>query len=118
MAAHFHIADLNPSNERAQHALAVLLVEGFRELAPMAWPNLDAAREEVQDALAPGRINRVALGADGDVLGWIGGSPQYDGHVWEVHPLVVAPRVQQQGIGRALVNDLEARARERGALTL
>jgi aminoglycoside 6'-N-acetyltransferase I len=52
------------------------------------------------------------------VLGWVGGLVQYDGNVWELHPLAVRPDRQRQGIGRALVIDLEARVRERGGLTL
>ena len=52
------------------------------------------------------------------MLGWIGGIPGYDGKVWELHPLVVRSDVRRMGIGRALVSDLEARVRERGALTL
>ena len=35
-----------------------------------------------------------------------------------LHPLVVRQDRQRQGIGRALVADLEERVRERGALTL
>jgi aminoglycoside 6'-N-acetyltransferase I len=38
--------------------------------------------------------------------------------VWELHPLVVRHDLQRRGIGRALVTDLEARVRERGAITL
>jgi aminoglycoside 6'-N-acetyltransferase I len=113
-----HTADLDPSDKRTLQALAALLVAGFREIAPAAWPNLAAARAEVQAALASERINRVASGDDGGILGWIGASPQYAGRVWEVHPLVVAPRFQQQGIGRALVSDLEVQAAARGGLTL
>ena len=52
------------------------------------------------------------------VLGWIGGIRQYDGNVWELHPLVVKPSYQGQGIGRALVTDLEEQVRQRGGLTL
>jgi GNAT superfamily N-acetyltransferase len=82
------------------------------------WADLESARAEVRDAFQSDRLCRVAFGDDGSVQGWIGGIAQYDGHVWEVHPLVVAPALQGQGIGRALVADLEARAWERGGLTL
>lgn len=52
------------------------------------------------------------------VLGWIGGLPDYDGNVWELHPLVVHPDHQNQGIGRALVADFEQQVKERGALAV
>jgi aminoglycoside 6'-N-acetyltransferase I len=52
------------------------------------------------------------------VLGWVGAMPHYDGRAWELHPLVVRPDHQGQGIGSALVADLEARVRERGGITL
>jgi aminoglycoside 6'-N-acetyltransferase I len=38
--------------------------------------------------------------------------------VWELHPLAVRPDRQRQGIGRALVADLEAEVRWQGGLTL
>jgi aminoglycoside 6'-N-acetyltransferase I len=59
----------------------------------------------------------VAVDA-GELVGWIGALPQYDGLVWELHPLVVAPARQGQGIGRALAEDLEAAVGARGGLTL
>jgi aminoglycoside 6'-N-acetyltransferase I len=87
---------------------------------PEAWPTLDEARAEVAEfaAEAGARICRAALDADGRVLGWIGGLPEYDGLVWELHPLAVHPDFQRRGIGRALVLDFEERVRERGGLTI
>jgi len=112
------IVDLRPDDEAVIHQAALLLVDVFREHAPDAWPDLEAGLAEVRESLQPERISRVALDEDGTVLGWIGGMPGYHGRVWELHPLVVAPAHQRQGIGRALVTDLEALARERGGLTL
>ena len=60
----------------------------------------------------------MALDEEGRVLGWIGGRPEYDGNVWELHPLVVAPNQQGQGIGRALVQDLECEVTKRGGVTI
>jgi aminoglycoside 6'-N-acetyltransferase I len=52
------------------------------------------------------------------ILGWIGGIKQYEGNVWELHPLVVRAAYRGRGIGRSLVQDLENCARKRGGLTL
>ncbi|MCC7451926.1 MAG: GNAT family N-acetyltransferase [Anaerolineae bacterium] len=112
------IINLSPTDEPTIQQVAALLVDGFREHYPDAWPDLDSALAEVRESFAPDRVSRVALDDDGTVLGWIGGISQYDGNVWELHPLVVKPDRQRQGIGRALVADLEAQVRARGALTL
>lgn len=95
-----------------------MLVIGFRTHWPDAWPDMAAALDEVREALAPDKICRAAVDDDETVLGWIGGIPNYDGNVWELHPLVVRPDRQRQGIGRALVADLEAQVAGRSGLTL
>jgi len=108
------IIDLGRDDGRATQQCASLLVE---QLIP-GWPNLVSALEEVQACLAPGRIIRVAVDEGGLVLGWIGARPKYDGNAWELHPLVVRTEWQRQGIGRALVVDLEERVRQQGGITL
>lgn len=115
-----HIIDLLPGDEKAIQQVAALLVEGFKEHWPNAWPTIDAALDEVRASFGEERVSRVAVDQNGTVLGWIGGirSDGYDGHVWELHPLVVRPDRQREGVGRALVTDLEARVRERGCTTL
>ena len=114
----YAILDLATADEQTIRQAANLLVEGFRDNWPGAWPTEEEALEEVREALGEDRICRAALGEDGTVLGWIGGMPAYEGKVWELHPLVVRPDSRRKGIGRALVVDLEARVAERGALTL
>lgn len=114
----FSISDLAPEDEAAAGQAARLLIEGFRDDWPGAWPNEEEALQEVREALGRDRICRVARGEDGTVLGWVGGISGYEGKVWELHPLVVRSDIQRKGIGRALVSDLEARVTERGALTL
>lgn len=97
---------------------SAILVAGFAEHWTGSWANLEAARAEVRESVAPDRISRVALDEEGCVLGWVGGFPEYSGRVWQLHPLVVAPARQGQGIGRALVADFEAQVRARGGLTV
>ncbi len=112
------IIDLHPGYEQIIQQVAAMLVEAFKDHWPDAWPDLESALIEVKESLGEDRISRVAVDDNGAVLGWIGGISMYDGRVWELHPLVVSPAVQGQGIGRALVSDLEEQVAERGGLTL
>lgn len=113
-----YLTDLDPTNPAILQQAAALLVEGFREHWPEAWPTQEEAVQEVLDAAVPDKICRVALDTDGTVLGWIGGQPEYDGNVWELHPMVVHAEQRGRGIGRMLIADLEDRVRERGGLCI
>src|SRR5260370_7363114 len=112
------IVDLRSDDESAIRQVAALLVEGFATNWPGSWSAVESGLGEVRESFAAGRISRVAFDEDGTVLGWIGGISQYRGHVWELHPLVVRVSQQGQGIGRALVADLEERVKERGGVTI
>lgn len=112
------ITDLDVEDRNVITQVAQLLVDGFVHMHPHPWPTLATAVEEVEESLTPDRISLVAFNEDERPVGWIGGIRQYDGHVWELHPLVVAPRFQRQGIGRSLVKALEKRVLDHGGLTL
>lgn len=112
------IEDLRADDHEAIAQVAALLVTEFASDWPGSWPDRASAEDEVRDSFAEGRLSRVARSDDGRVLGWIGGIPEYDGHAWELHPLVVRGNAQGRGVGRTLVADLEARVRERGGLTI
>src|SRR5690348_1663956 len=106
-----------PANDNIYHQMAELLVTEF-SVHWDAWETVDEALEEIHMILEKGFI-RVALDdAGGKVLGWIGGLPEYDGNVWELHPLVIHTDYQKQGIGRALVADFERQVKLRGGLTI
>ena len=113
-----NIIPFPPNNENLIHQAAQLLMDAFRVHWPEAWPTVEGALEEIHEMLEPGRISRAAVDENGNLLGIIGGIPQYDGHVWELHPLAVQPSMQGQGIGRALVEDFEEQVRLRGGLTI
>ena len=112
------IISLTRDNEPILQQAAQLLMDAFREHWPEAWPTLEDSMKEIQEMLDDERICRAAIDDEGNLLGIIGGIPQYDGHVWELHPLAVQPNMQSQGIGRALVVDFEEQVRLRGGLTI
>ena len=105
-------------NEGLIQQTAQLLMDAFREHWPDAWPTFEGSMEEAREMLDKERIFRAAVDEEGNLLGMIGGIPQYDGHVWELHPLAVQPNMQGKGIGRALVEDFEEQVRLRGGLTI
>ena len=98
--------------------VANLLVEGFRDTGSTSWPDFDAGLTEVRESLQDDRISLVAVNDDMMVVGWVSGIQRYDGHVWELHGLVVKPAFRGQGIGRALVTALEEQVRELGGMTI
>jgi aminoglycoside 6'-N-acetyltransferase I len=111
------IVDLRPDDVGIVTQVAEIMVEAFVRSSEFV-KTLDAALAEVNASFAPGRLSRVALDEFGNVQGWAGGTEQYGGHVYELHQLAVKVGAQHQGIGRALVQDLEEQARERGAMTV
>lgn len=117
-AATRQIITLQAGGPAIQEQAARLLVEGFTQMAPEAWPTLADARKEVREALEPGKIALGMVDAEGVLLGWVGAMPEYDGHAWELHPLVVHPDYRRQQIGRELVLALEAQVRAKGAVTI
>lgn len=108
-----NIIDLRDAGEACLEQAAELLVD----LLPEGWETIDDGVEEVREALAPERVARAAIKGE-RLLGWVGGISHYGGNAWELHPLVVARDRQRQGIGRALVLDLEDRILERGGHTV
>jgi aminoglycoside 6'-N-acetyltransferase I len=113
-----HIVDVSALNRLARTHVAEVLLAGFNTHSPASWLDLTSAEREVESSLAPGGISRAAMGEYDEVLGWIAGKSSYDGCVWELHPLVVAPAHQGQGIGSALVRDLEEQVRQRNGITI
>ena len=107
------ITDLAVQSGVVLRQAAELLVEGFDH--PRGWSSLETATREVERVIRQGFA--FAALEDSLLLGWIGGLPQYDGRVWELHPLVVRPDRRLRGIGRSLVAAFEREARRRGALT-
>ena len=85
--------------------------------SPTAYKGPGEAEAEVANTISdPDRFGLAALEGDA-LIGWIGAVRGYS-HSLELHPLVVDPAFQGQGVGRALVDALEARARSEAYLAL
>ena len=112
------IVTLTEGNDRLIQQAAQLLVDAFREHWADAWPSLEDGLREVHEMLEAERICRAAIDNEGNLIGLIGGIPQYDGLVWELHPLAVQPDMQGKGIGKTLVEDFEEQVSSRGGLTI
>ncbi|MCL2640770.1 MAG: GNAT family N-acetyltransferase [Phycisphaerales bacterium] len=86
---------------------------------PLGWPTFDDAMREVKERLGGDADSAFIAAVDSDeVIGWCGILPEYDGRVYELHPLVVRRDRQRKGVGTALVNKITDIAREKGGLTL
>jgi aminoglycoside 6'-N-acetyltransferase I len=107
-----------PNDEKFIQQAAQLIVDAFREHWPNAWPTFEDGLEEANELFEDGKICRAAIDDRGNLLGIIGGIPQYGGKVWELHPLAVQPSMQGQGIGKALAQDFEEQVCLRGGLTI
>lgn len=82
-----------------------------------SYKALGEAEEEATSFLSdPERFALAAVEGE-TLLGWIGGVRGYS-HALELHPLVVDPARQRQGIGVVLVRALEAQAQAEGFLTV
>jgi aminoglycoside 6'-N-acetyltransferase I len=108
--------DLKAGDAGALESAAEILVAAFTHF-PDTWDTIEEARQELREALEPGKICLAARDEAGRLLGWIGGQHTYS-MVWELHPLAVHPDFQRQGVGAALVAALEERIQAAGGLTV
>ena len=111
------LASLDSSMDALGLQCAQILVDAFADSGTPEWRDLESAKREVMASVKPGRRARVLVDQE-TVLGWVGAIEQYMGHVWEVHPLAVAPAHQGKGYGRALLADIESQALAAGVGTL
>lgn len=111
------IRDLEFEDESIKVQVADMLYAGFSDMSPNSWPSIRAAREEVEESFGPERMSVVAVEGH-KALGWAGAIRQYNGHTWELHPLVVHKDHRDSGVGTMLVVEIESRVADSGALTL
>ena len=111
------IISLSKDHKDYVNQSAELLYSEFKENWPNAWPTLESATKEIVDCMCETKIFRIAVESN-QVIGFVGGQPQYDGNVWEVHPIAVRTGYKRKGIGKLLLKDLEAHAKNQKGVTL
>ena len=111
------IIDLSKDQRNYIEQGAEILSLAFAEHWTDAWADIADGIEELETMSSGKNFCRIAL-IEERVVGLIGGIPEYDGNVWELHPLAIHPDFQGQGIGRALVLDFERCVTEKGGLTI
>lgn len=112
------IVDLSVLDAGQRWDVAQLIVDAFAQDHPEAWPTIESALEELDMLEHDGMAALISFDNTGRPSGIVGALSMYDGNVWEVHPLAVRPDLTGQGIGRALMHALEARAADAGVWTL
>ena len=112
------IITLTKEDECLVQQAAQILMDAFREHWPEAWPTIKDAQQEILEMLDAERICRAVIDDQRKLLGIIGGIQQYDGHVWELHPLAIQPEMQGRGIGKMLAEDFEEQVSQQGGLTI
>jgi len=112
-----NIIDLTKDHTDYIRQGAEILSLAFAEHWTDAWAEIEDGIEELETMTSGENFCRIAL-IESRVVGLIGGIPEYDGNVWELHPLAIHPDFQGQGIGRALVEDFERIVADKGGLTI
>ena len=109
------IVDMKQLNETQLQQAAQILLDELSQ----GWETLTDAQEEISDLLAEdAEASLIAAMENDEVIGWCGILPEYDGKVFELHPLAVRRDYQRKGVGRKLMAHIEQLARERGGLTI
>ncbi|HEX2623324.1 MAG TPA: hypothetical protein VHL11_24355, partial [Phototrophicaceae bacterium] len=81
------IIDLAPAADDLKEQAARILHEEFNQKRyDFSWSTMEEARDEITMLSEEGHICRAALNEAGELIGFIGGLPEYDGNVWELHP--------------------------------
>lgn len=115
------IINMNSLDEPMRIQAAQMLTDEL----PLGWPTQKDAMDEVNmlldnkgdDNEEQSALFLCAMEA-GQVVGWCGILPMYNGNVYELHPLVVRRDQQGKGVGRILMAAIEDAAREKGGITM
>jgi len=106
------VIELKPNHTKYINSIETILIDAFGEDRPGKW------MEDIEKSFKKDRISLVAINDTDVVIGWIGGIKQYDGNVWELHPLVVHKNFRKIGVGTLLIKNFESEVKHRGGITI
>ena len=109
------IVEIDYEDSKLVARLAAIAYEAFKETAPNWLANQNASTELVLAGAGSNRFGNVYFRGD-IAVGWVGVILRR--HVWEIHPIAVDPRNQEEGVGRKLVEGIAERAKAAGVATL
>lgn len=109
--------DLHHAKPEHIDAAASVLCNTFIAKGIRTWDTIESARKEVGECLTDGFICAGYV-ENNELVGWVGLRPMYGNTTWELHPLVVATKSQRSGIGRMLLQHVEALARKKSILNI
>lgn len=94
------------------------LIKEAAALLETCFPHcyLGKGEEEISSYLENG-VSLAAMDEQG-LAGFVRAQPQYGITGWEIHPLMVDPRCRKQGVGSALLQELEKAVAEQGGVML
>lgn len=112
----YEIINLEKEDKSRIDQIAKFLYQCFQKNAPEWLPSLKSCRREVNKSFQEDRRSRVLIDGDGNAVGWVGAIT--DEHLWEIHPIAIAPGQQGKGYGLLLVSDIVELARNSGAVAI
>jgi len=110
MRANMIIMNMNKLNEKQLVQAAIILHE---ELS-VGYPTLADAKNEISERLKEEDSYFIAGVIENEVIGWCSILSQYNGNVFELHPLVVSKEHQRKGYGTILVKEIISIAKKKG----
>ncbi len=109
--------DLANSSDDIKKKAARILFDASKSVTNTSWQTVESAEREVSDCCNAEYLS-IGYIAHDELAGWVGLRPMYGTITWELHPIMVKPELQKQGIGTKLLNEIERMAKEKNILNI
>ncbi len=109
--------NLANSSDDFKKQAAQILFEASKSVTSTSWNTIESAEIEVSECCNDEYIC-VGYLLNNELAGWIGLRPMYKNITWELHPIMIKPNLQKQGIGTKLLAEIERIAKKRNILNI